>query len=201
MPGPLKRPEPFIRRGRHLPGQSSDEDLDVNITFKVIEGTTAAVINEELIQIGNLGAGRYVQIDATGLKLFIDSTGTVQIQFHDGQDFIGSLYSLVDSNTSQMFLSSQGKGAADPEASVGMQALTYDGTPHAGTGSVTITAETKNDRITLAAEETKITESLILTPMTTTARNLLTATNGMIIYNNTTNKFQGYVSGAWTDLH
>ena len=38
-------------------------------------------------------------------------------------------------------------------------------------------------------------------PIDTTDRNALTAVNGMIIYNYTTHKFQGYANGAWVDLH
>jgi hypothetical protein len=37
--------------------------------------------------------------------------------------------------------------------------------------------------------------------LTTTQRNALTASNGMIIYNSSTNKFQGRAGGAWVDLH
>jgi hypothetical protein len=40
-----------------------------------------------------------------------------------------------------------------------------------------------------------------LTGITTTQRNALTAINGMIIYNTTTNTFQGRAGGAWVDLH
>jgi hypothetical protein len=36
---------------------------------------------------------------------------------------------------------------------------------------------------------------------TTTERDALTANNGTVIYNSTTNKFQGYAGGAWVDLH
>ena len=41
---------------------------------------------------------------------------------------------------------------------------------------------------------------LLLGSMTTTQRNALSAANGMIIYNSTDNKFQGYENGSWTNL-
>lgn len=44
------------------------------------------------------------------------------------------------------------------------------------------------------------TGALILTRLTTTQRNALTAVNGMLIYNTTDNKFQGYENGSWTNL-
>jgi hypothetical protein len=39
-----------------------------------------------------------------------------------------------------------------------------------------------------------------VSPITTTARNLLSASNGMIIYNSTDNKFQAYENGGWANL-
>jgi hypothetical protein len=37
---------------------------------------------------------------------------------------------------------------------------------------------------------------------TTTQRGtIISPANGMLIYNSTTNKFQGYANGAWVDLH
>ena len=41
---------------------------------------------------------------------------------------------------------------------------------------------------------------LLLGNMTTTERDALTAANGMIVYNTTDNKFQGYENGAWANL-
>ena len=45
------------------------------------------------------------------------------------------------------------------------------------------------------------TSFMKVSPITTTARNALSASNGMIIYNSSTNKFQGRANGAWVDLH
>jgi hypothetical protein len=55
---------------------------------------------------------------------------------------------------------------------------------------------------TSAALEINGTNGAVLLPRLTTAqRDALTATDGMQIYNTTTNKFQGRAGGAWVDLH
>lgn len=45
-----------------------------------------------------------------------------------------------------------------------------------------------------------MTGALLLSRLTTTQRDTLTAVNGMLIYNSTLAKFQGYEAGAWTNL-
>jgi hypothetical protein len=42
--------------------------------------------------------------------------------------------------------------------------------------------------------------ALLLTRMTTAQKNALTAINGMVLYDSTLNKFQGYENGSWTNL-
>ena len=46
----------------------------------------------------------------------------------------------------------------------------------------------------------KLENELLLGNMDQTAINALTGANGMIVYNTTTNKFQGYENGAWANL-
>ena len=50
------------------------------------------------------------------------------------------------------------------------------------------------------ADTVKLSDTLTVASLTTTERNALTAANGMIIYNSTDNKFQGYENGAWANL-
>jgi hypothetical protein len=48
---------------------------------------------------------------------------------------------------------------------------------------------------------TTTTGAVLLPRLTTTQRNALTAANGMIVYNTTASKFQGYAGGSWVNLH
>lgn len=52
-----------------------------------------------------------------------------------------------------------------------------------------------------AIEIASITKGFLNARMTTTERNAITATNGLQIYNTTTDKLQVYAAGAWVDLH
>ena len=53
----------------------------------------------------------------------------------------------------------------------------------------------------MTASKTTFATAVQLASFTTTQRNSLSAANGMVIYNTTTSKFQGYAGGSWVDLH
>lgn len=53
---------------------------------------------------------------------------------------------------------------------------------------------------TMTSSATVFANAVQVASMTTTERNVLTAANGMIIYNTTDNKFQGYENGSWANL-
>jgi cytoskeletal protein CcmA (bactofilin family) len=78
--------------------------------------------------------------------------------------------------------------------------ITADSIVSTGTGVPTI--ESASSINLSASDRVTVTQSPInLASFTTNDRNNLTATNGDMIYNTTTNKFQGYANGAWVDLH
>ena len=52
----------------------------------------------------------------------------------------------------------------------------------------------------VALEIGNATQAILLNSVTTTQRDALTAVNGMLVYNSTLNKFQGYESGSWQSL-
>ena len=69
-----------------------------------------------------------------------------------------------------------------------------------GTGVPTITSAST---INLSASDRVIVNKspIQMATFTTTERGNISAANGDMIYNSTTNKFQGYANGAWVDLH
>ena len=66
-------------------------------------------------------------------------------------------------------------------------------------GKLPINSQTANATLDVNGNA-KIGTELLLGSMTTIERNGLTPQNGMIIYNSTDNKFQGYENGAWSNL-
>lgn len=78
--------------------------------------------------------------------------------------------------------------------------ITADSFVTNGTGTPSILSDTSIDLD--AGTSVKIVGgTLRLNSFTSTARDALVPTNGDIIYNSTTNKFQGYANGSWVDLH
>lgn len=53
---------------------------------------------------------------------------------------------------------------------------------------------------TIQADTIAVGETLTLASLTTTQRNALSAVNGMIVYNTTDAKIQGYQAGSWQNL-
>ncbi len=76
--------------------------------------------------------------------------------------------------------------------------------------SATNTFRVNSSRVGIGTDPTNVsakleisstTGALLLSRMTTTQQNALTAVNGMLIYNSSTNKVRAYAGDAWVDLH
>ena len=63
-----------------------------------------------------------------------------------------------------------------------------------------LTSGSINTTGNISANTVTLSSAIQLANISTAVRNTISATNGMLIYNNTYNKFQGYANGAWGNL-
>ncbi|HSG32662.1 MAG TPA: hypothetical protein VLB82_14090 [Thermodesulfobacteriota bacterium] len=76
----------------------------------------------------------------------------------------------------------------------GSERVIIDDFGNVGIGTSTVTTDTL---LELSAND----KAFLIPRLTSTQRDALTTTNGMLIYNSTTDKFQGRAAGVWVDLH
>jgi hypothetical protein len=135
--------------------------------------------------------------------LVIDSPGKIKLDSHTGifwfvrnETLTGYVQTTTDTNL--VIHNEVANGDikfSGNDGGVGTTALTLD---MSEAGAATFSAGvTANGQVTV----TTTTGALTLPRMTTTQRNALTAAVGMIIYNTTDSKFQGYAGSSWVNLH
>ena len=128
--------------------------------------------------------------DNNGLLLEYN-TGTVEVYFNgvrlEDDDFTatdGSTISLTNAATAsdQFSIITSGSFTLD------VTDVVYASTGGSFSGNIGVTGDVTS------------TGYIQFGSLTTTQRNALTAVNGMVIYNSTNNKFEGYQNGAWINL-
>ena len=83
-----------------------------------------------------------------------------------------------------------------------VEALALRGSPTAVATHAPYALTVQDDLTVLGSTTiTTTTGALVVPRLTTTQRNALTAAVGMIIYNTSDSKFQGYAGSTWVNLH
>ena len=158
-------------------------------------------------------------VDAPTLNSSGDKSGDVIFQAYDGTNYIthAAFSAVVDGtytgNSSRMpgRLDFYTRSATDTVTGLvlrlsGDKTATFTSTVTAtgfissGAGTPSVASATNLDLSAAAAVRVIGGGTFRLPQITTTARNLLTAANGDLIYNTTDNKIQGYENGAWVNL-
>jgi hypothetical protein len=164
-------------------------------------GTGAVRLIADTILVGD-GAGT-VTIDTNSgqaLQLrdpFTDPTaigiGATNVTVYGNLAVTGDSITLSGAGGSQNFITTNGDDSIT---------LRTDGTT--GSSASVFVSGGANGGVGLVAVGTGFVytnSAFRLFTLSTTDRDLLTATNGMVIYNTTTHKFQGRANGTWVDLH
>ena len=170
-------------------------------TTKMIEvgaGTDTTVRTEDGVRIQTAGsAGVILRDDTNDVETFLLTAST--------GGFVGTAtaHSLLlrTSNTTRITIDSAGA------INLGSNAVSNLKLGNTMEGNAQIIQNVAKLAIGAAAPATSTllditgtTGALLVPRMTTAQRDALTATNGMVLYNTTTNTMQGYINGAWTNL-
>jgi hypothetical protein len=112
--------------------------------------------------------------------------------------FNGANIVIISNTTVSTSISS---GALQVAGGVGIAGNLYVGGNVITTSAGTPEIVSATNLLLTAANRVDVTSSPFrLASFTTTARNLITASNGDMVYNTTANRFQGYQNGAWINL-
>jgi hypothetical protein len=176
-------------------------------TLSNVVVSAASISTATLTTTGNVGVGRsnpFGLLDVNGKALIgpiaanpVLAGGQLEVRSAAGVDTrldlwqtgnaIMSIGSVASSSTVHITNNFLGTVFGNPAYGI---AITSGGA--VGMGALPATSA--------ALDITSTTGALLVPRMTTTQRNALTATNGMILYNTTDNQMQARVNGAWVAL-
>jgi len=176
------------------------------LDFGITDGSAGQVLatdgngNFAFTTVSGGGGG---DLDLTALSVTVNSAGTPNLTYNNltgvfsytPPDLSSYLTSYTETDT---LASVTARGATTSDAVTINNTLTVSDLQTSGAGAPELTSAST---ITLTAPDGIVASSPIrLASFTTAERDALTPTNGDLIYNTSTNKFQGYENGAWVNL-
>lgn len=181
-------------------GTNTDTDGG-NISLAAGRGMGAGspgYINFSIAKTANTGIFQTLR---NSMRIF-GNTGNVLIQ--DGGSFLDNGYKLrvnATSSTQGTFLSGVGTGSTTYSLICTNSGATTATAALAVRDDSRVGIRTNSIDTGAALEVDGTTGGILFPRLTTTERDALTPTNGLVIYNSTTDKLQVYAGGAWVDLH
>ena len=202
------------------------EDISLNATGKIsssgsIRGLNVADFGEtgitfsigDTVYISSVEAGKLTNVPPVGEANFIENIGKIERHTPTNNmtiHLIGSGRSNATPalNNGNIFIGNGSNQSSTASLDTSVSNLGYI----KNTGTQTIDNLSFNDNIISTSSNADleltpggtgnvaVTRPLVMASFTTTQRNALTAANGMMIYNTTTNQFEGYENGAWISL-
>lgn len=143
--------------------------------------------------VGNTSPGEFLEVEGTGnvlLQLKSTSDNRTQIIGKNAAD--ENVYVLGSSNAANCEFWNYKSGYIR-FATNSSEAMRIDSSGNVGIGTTSIDTSA-------LLELDSTTGALLLTRMTTTQRDALTAVNGMVIYNSTNNVIEAYENGSWVNI-
>lgn len=166
---------------------------------QTIQNSGVIVSDSDVVTIPSLTASRAV-VTTAGQALGTSAATATEVGYLAG--VTGAIQTQIDNKVTKVASSDNAIVRYDgTSGQVQNSGVLIDDSNNINTPAAGLFGAVGTPAASAVVELRSLTGALLLTRLTTAEIAALTPVNGMIVYNATTNRFQGYFAGAWGDLH